>query len=139
MKHIKIVDETRRVAIPKGTKIVCPLCLKVISEVKKDLRYGDALDDDAIEGFKTGDRLLCPYCGFPFSMYIETLVYKGGIIYTDKGWLPDFLHDLKRTQEVIYSCLKLNLVELLKIEGLWRDEWLKIGKNKQILDILKNK
>lgn len=139
MKEIKIVDEERRIAIPKGTKIVCPLCLKEISEVKRDLRYGDAIDEEAIEGFKNGDLLLCPYCKFPFSVYIETSFYKGGMIYTNKGWLPDFLHNLKLTQEVVYNCLKYNLVDLLKSEGLWNDEWLKIGKNKQILDILKNR
>ena len=76
------------VRIPRGLKIVCPRCLKVIGEVLKDLRAGDVIDENCIKIYgvklKKGDALECPRCKFPVA--IDTRM--GAFIYTDKGWMP---------------------------------------------------
>ena len=122
------------IAIPKGTVVVCPLCLSKISKFTRDIKYRDVIDENDIEGFKKGEKLHCPNCGFPFAF--DT--YFGAVIYTDKGWMPDIFGDLEETQDFVYRILREGLVDCLKKEGIWRDEWLKICKNHKIIEILKN-
>ena len=129
---------TERVAIPKGTVVVCPLCLTKISKITKDVRYGEVIDENVIEGFKKGDKLRCPNCGFPFALDIDVGFYLGAVIYTDKGWMPDIFGDLEHTQDFVYRILREDLVDCLNREGIWKDEWLKICKNPKIMELIKN-
>jgi len=104
----------RRTIVRKGTKIVCPLCKRVIGEVTEDLRSGDVISGKNIRIYgvelKIGDRLLCPYCGFPFG--VETPL--GGLIHTEHGWAPKLFPDDAFTSLVIGTMYRL---------GMWRREW----------------
>jgi DNA-directed RNA polymerase subunit RPC12/RpoP len=75
-------------SIEEGTKIICPKCKVLIGEFKRKVRGGEVLKVEDINffigDFKNGDYAICPKCGFPF-MVILTI---GGVIHTEKGWLP---------------------------------------------------
>jgi DNA-directed RNA polymerase subunit RPC12/RpoP len=81
-------NEIKIPQLEKGTKIVCPKCKVLIGEFKRTVRGGEVLMAEDINffvgNFKNGDYLECPKCGFLFGVEIVT----GGVIYTDKGWLP---------------------------------------------------
>jgi len=133
---------TERVAIPKGTVVVCPLCLTKISKITRDVRYREVIGENDIEGFKKGDKLHCPNCGFPFAfdIYIGfgNKVYLGSEIYTDKGWMPDIFGDLEETQDFVYKVLREALIDYIEREGIWKDEWLEMCKNPKIKELIKN-
>ncbi len=129
-----------QVAIPKGTVVVCPLCLSKVGKVTRDIKYKDLIDEGDIDGFKKGDKLLCLKCGFPLAFDIHIGygkgLYFGAVIYTDKGWMPDIFRDREETQNFIYKVLREDLVDYLKREGIWKDEWLKICRNDRIMKII---
>ena len=105
------------VAIPKGTKLVCPLCGSVVGEAVNDLMYGEVVrsEDVLIYGveLKNGDELRCPKCGFPIG--VETLV--GSFIHTEEGWMP-----LKLPTRSLLP----DVCRFLKLEGEWKEEWDKL-------------
>ena len=99
--------------IRKGTKIVCPLCRRIIGEFTRDIKKGDVLgaENIAIYGrqVRNGEPMICPHCGFPFC--VETTI--GAVIHTEYGWIPECVNDI----------VMPFLIEFLKKRGLWRKEW----------------
>jgi predicted RNA-binding Zn-ribbon protein involved in translation (DUF1610 family) len=75
-------------AVEKGTKLVCPKCKTVIGEFKRAMRGGEVIRAEDVNffvgDFKDGDEMVCPRCGFPYSVTIEL----GALVHTEKGWLP---------------------------------------------------
>jgi len=104
--------------VKKGTKLVCPLCCRVIGRVKKNLYCGDVIKPEHLEVYgkklKEGDTLDCPYCGFPLLVEIAIVGVTGAIIHTEYGWLPNVVDD----QEVM-----LSLINFLKENKMWKKEW----------------
>jgi len=103
-----------RAAIEKGTKVVCPLCRRVVGEFARDLRRGEVITPEHIALAKgearEGEEMLCPHCGFPFS--VVTAI--GTLIHTERGWEPfGFPTNL----------LMPELINYLKQKGRWRREW----------------
>jgi DNA-directed RNA polymerase subunit RPC12/RpoP len=74
--------------IEEGTKIICPKCKVLIGEFKRRIRGGEILKVEDINffigNFKNGDYADCPKCGFPFIVILTI----GGVVHTEKGWLP---------------------------------------------------
>ena len=101
------------VVIKRGTKIICPLCKRVIGEVTRDIKMGDVFDSTNIviygKEVKDGDPMICPYCGFPFC--VETTI--GAAIRTEHGWIPECVNDMVMPL----------LIHYLQQKGLWRKEW----------------
>jgi predicted RNA-binding Zn-ribbon protein involved in translation (DUF1610 family) len=81
-------NEIKVPQIEKGTKIICPKCKVLIGEFKRTVRGGEILMAEDINffvgNFKNGDYFDCPKCGFPFGVEIAA----GGVIHTERGWLP---------------------------------------------------
>jgi DNA-directed RNA polymerase subunit RPC12/RpoP len=82
---------SEKIELPKieeGTKIVCPKCKVLIGEFKRTVRGGEILKAEDINffigNFKNGDYADCPKCGFPFMV----ILIGGGVVHTEKGWLP---------------------------------------------------
>jgi len=101
--------------IKKGTKITCPLCGRVVAELKDDLRDGEIIGHKKFKFYgkelKEGDYTLCPYCGFPWSVE-----YHPGcaMIHTEKGWYPDLFGE---------TGTLIMIRDFLIRQGMWKDEW----------------
>jgi len=103
-----------RVAIKRGTKIVCPLCGETVGEVAKDLHFGDIVDVDNIRIYgaevRKGEELRCPKCNFPLA--VDTRV--GALIHTEKGWMPG---------RIPTNAFLPFVVAYLQKTGMWEGEW----------------
>jgi len=108
----------RGVLIPKGKRIVCPLCRTIIGEVIKDLHWGGTITSDSIKLYdkelKSGDEMLCPKCNFPFSVDILVFGKRCAFMHTEDGFIPDFY-----PFEEVMKGIRV----LFKKTGKWRSKW----------------
>jgi len=121
---------SEKVAIEKGTKLVCPLCRKTIGEIAKDLRGGDTVMPEHLTIYgkevKMGDDMICPSCEFPYAVDIASLldpcVKPVSVIHTECGWLP-------RVDEIRW--VPSSLEASLRRRKRWRSEWDKLIKGRE--------
>jgi len=105
------------VVVRRGTRIVCPLCRKVIGEFVRDVESGELLGTSNIVIYgrevKRGDEMRCPHCGFPYCVDVKIGNTIGAVVHTERGWLPESLSTL----------VMVFLMPFLHEKGLWREEW----------------
>ena len=111
------MSETSAVVIKRGTKIVCPLCKKVIGEFVRDVESGELLGTSNIviygRELKSGDEMKCPHCGFPYCVDVQIGSIIGAVVHTEHGWVPESLNNIVMTL----------LMPFLHEKGLWKEEW----------------
>jgi len=107
-------DYEKGIVIRRGTKIVCPLCKRVIGEFIKDVKEEDTLNAKNIRIYgrevKNGEPMTCPYCGFPYCM--DSVI--GSFIHTEKGWMPPLFPD---------HFIMTSIMEFLTRKKMWEKEW----------------